>query len=58
MKPKFDHKVHRPYGPWISAANTDIRKTFAAERKRLAKKKSDEQAKAAVPLKKIVRAVG
>ena len=33
MKPKFDHKVIRPNGPWIPAAATSVAKTFERIRK-------------------------
>ena len=38
MKPKFDHRVIRPQ-PWVPAASTDISKTIARERRRLAEAK-------------------
>jgi hypothetical protein len=28
MKPKFDHKVIRPNGPWVPSNQTDVAKTF------------------------------
>jgi hypothetical protein len=34
MKPKFDHKVIRPNGPWVPSNQTDVSKTFERARKR------------------------
>ena len=43
MKPKFDHRIHRPNGPWIPAASTDIKKRIARELRRLADEKRLQQ---------------
>ena len=44
MKPKFDHKVIRPKGAWVSAAATDIKRTFARlERERKDKEKAERE---------------
>jgi hypothetical protein len=32
VKPPMDHKVKRPYGPWVPSQDTDIRKTFERAR--------------------------
>lgn len=37
-KPKYDHKVIRPYGPFVPSKKTDVTKTWAKARERLAKK--------------------
>jgi hypothetical protein len=31
-KPKFDHKVIRPNGPWVPSEQTDVAKTWARVR--------------------------
>lgn len=35
MKPRFAHKIIKPKGDWVSAAATDVAKTFERERNRL-----------------------
>lgn len=32
LKPKFDHKVIRPNGPWVPSEQTDVSKTWARAR--------------------------
>ena len=34
-KPKFDHKVIRPNGPWVPSEQTDVAKTWARVREHL-----------------------
>jgi hypothetical protein len=36
--PKYDHKVIRPYGPFVPSKTTDVTKTWAKARERLAKR--------------------
>jgi hypothetical protein len=31
-KPKYDHKVIRPNGPWVPSEQTDVAKTWARVR--------------------------
>lgn len=33
-KPRFDHKVIRPNGPWVPSSETDVTKTWARARAR------------------------
>jgi hypothetical protein len=34
-KPKYDHKVIRPNGPWVPSEQTDVAKTWARVREHL-----------------------
>ena len=34
-KPKYDHKVIRPNGPWVPSEETDVAKTWARARQQL-----------------------
>jgi len=34
--PPKDHKIKRPYGPWVPSNETDVRKTFECIRKEIA----------------------
>ena len=36
-KPKYDHKVVRPNGPWVPSKETDVAKTWARAREQLKK---------------------
>lgn len=51
MKPRFAHKIHKPNGDWVSAAATDINRTFARIRAEQKKQRDFEQHKVTSILK-------